>query len=105
MKRRLTTNAKLKNVFDYYNRKYFNNKLPKDWVIEFRRTHFLGYCDFDSEEIILNSSWAYRSGTKLWRATLLHEMCHLACPGTTHGKEWQQEMLRIAKLGAFNKVW
>lgn len=42
----------------------------------------------------------------MWRMTLLHEMAHMALwPDRKHGKKFTAEMLRLAQLGAFDKLW
>lgn len=49
-------------------------------------------------------------GSTRTRWTLLHEMAHLAVNirhkrSMGHGRLWQREMMRLARLGAFDNYW
>lgn len=108
------------NVYDYYNRRYFDGLLPKipvSWseVIGQRPKRYYGvYCSNSAEGKILLSS-ELKNHPKIWRMTLLHEMAHVKFRGhpkeiysisrNRHSKLWQKEMLRLAKEGAFKKLW
>ena len=101
------TRPVLERAFRSYNRKYFSNLLPNPPEVE------LGWGDIDcmgyqlGDEIVINRK--YRQWGSVWRGTLLHEMAHLKLEGekvrSDHGKEFQNEMLRLAKAGAFKKIW
>lgn len=62
----------------------------------------MGYCGED--EIAISTD--LKKGTKLWKFTLLHEMCHLKHGVTAgHGPKFEAEMLRLARAGAFEGLW
>jgi Zn-dependent peptidase ImmA (M78 family) len=112
-------------VFGQYNRYYFNGLLSKRIVVmltkfpdrshfrygkveqdvSFRRANNKGSWRHAPMAIMLNSSLR-RNEMKL---TLLHEMAHIRLNDLhishEHGPRFQQEMLRLAKAGAFRKLW
>jgi hypothetical protein len=97
---------KLKRAYRWYNRRYFGNQLPNPPDVNIRwedlGNAMMGYQLLD--EIVLNRKDRLR--TSVWRFTLLHEMLHLSLPDEpAHGKKFQAGMMRLAKAGAFRKLW
>jgi SprT-like family protein len=105
----------LKKLYREYNRRYFGGRLPDALVAfvtpaEMKRS---GLGKATCAVTCLNKKrppaiYISRNKFKTWgyiRADLLHEMCHVSKPRANHGKVFQDEMLRIAKLGAMNDVW
>ena len=108
------TRLKLINLYNTYNRKYWNNELPsiRIEIQEIRDT----YGEYTSPEtkqedcpsaytITINARLHWRNKKSL-RKTLLHEMCHHATfiknkelfwkkQILWHGKEWKAEMLKV----------
>ncbi len=97
--------AKLQSVYRYYNRRYFNNRLPKKPTLRWKDMDLMGYQQ--GHEIVLNRR--DRNRGRVWRFTLLHEMVHLGqlhIPSRrAHGREFKKEMMRLAKAGAFDRLW
>jgi len=87
----------LQRLFERYNAKYFGGRLPAYQVLQSdlygKGDH--GLCRKKQREIHLGTDL---KGMKL-RRVLLHEMAHAAANGG-HGKAWQNEMLRLAEIGA-----
>jgi len=94
----------LERTYRLFNKKYFNNSLPKDVDLSFGHTPgLLGYQL--GEEIVLSKDKAYRQGS-IWKGTLLHEMVHLkVTERADHGPKFQKEMLRLARMGALKGIW
>ena len=95
----------LEKAYRTFNRKYFGSRLlPLDEVdLRWASIRDMGY--EKGGEIVLNRRYRHREA--VWKLTLLHEMCHLALPKSKsdHGKEFQCEMLRLARAGAFKGLW
>ena len=98
---------KLRRAYEEYNRKYFENKLPEvDEVVLRWSKRELSICGYNKgDEIVINRK--DRKRDSIWKMTLLHEMCHLATEHeqALHGKLWKKEMRRLARIGAFDKIW
>jgi hypothetical protein len=95
---------KLRRAYLQYNRRYFNNELPRDAEIVWEKMPevYMGYQDGDKIAI----SAKYHEYGPLWRLTLLHECCHLKLPRRVgHGRRFQNEMRRLANEGAFDGLW
>lgn len=97
----------LKRVFDYYNARYFDGKLPSDTDVMFAPTeNCIGIAEVDHGGFIVTIDPKYAIEGRTWRLTLLHEMVHLKLyPARTHGNTFQQQMFRLAILGAFRQLW
>ena len=98
----------LEKAYRQYNRKYFGNKLPRHTDVLLRWANIPGMGYQQGDEIVINRKDRRRDS--VWRGTLLHEMVHLSLPNASphngfHGKDFQKEMLRIARLGAFENIW
>lgn len=104
------TNKQLRGWYLRYNRRYFNNELPRDLATVFVPIpDNMGGCVFQFKgahrEFI-----AIDEQTKDWdllvRFTLLHEMVHIKLPNRCgHCKHFDDEMLRLAHAGAFKGLW
>ncbi len=100
--------TRLQKTYRYYNRKYFGNVLPNPPNVKVKWGDIEPAMGLQLDnEIVINR--CHRSAQRLWRFTLLHEMEHLALDEVNtrsdHGKEFQEGMLRLAKLGAFRNLW
>lgn len=97
----------LQKTYRLFNRKYFGNKLPRN--ARLRWADLKGMMGYQrGQEIVIDRK--DRKRDSVWRGTLLHEMVHLALPdskpiGGFHGKDFQKEMMRIARLGALKGIW
>ena len=109
----------LQRQFDYYNRRYFGNKLKripvhwyrkpqrrykmtrKSWLDIAGRTY---YRDGHPSQIWLH--WKLRKCPNYAKIVLLHEMSHAALPyRIVHGPKFQQQMMKLAKKCAFKELW
>lgn len=113
----------LESLFRRYNRRYFSGRIAKTRVIAIdgkerpRNEQGLyvaagGYVlevkpgrrrsrRVYGPLILVRVGGQYDNAVKM---TLLHEMCHAVTDGN-HGRAFQREMLRLARAGAFNKLW
>lgn len=91
------TQATLQDLFNRFNQRYWFGRLPQYAVFHSDR-YAQGYCRKGQREIYINI------GIKgpLAKRLLLHEMAHAATSGG-HGKAWQAEMQRLARMGAPTK--
>lgn len=108
------TDKGLRERYDKYNKKYFGNQLPKETRVEWRQIRKSHGGDFlampsGAVGIFINPHLRKSRTEKYALLTLLHEMCHLNlwCQKIRahHGPKFQAEMKRLAKLGAFEKIW
>lgn len=98
------TNARLRRRFLYLNRRYFRSRLPHATMVQWKpMKNLMGLCMIDPPLIQLDT--AIRPWSRVWELTLLHEMAHLSTGDTSHGRRWMREMMRLARAGAFNKLW
>lgn len=111
-----TRPTRLHKLYASYNRRFFAGKLPKDAQIRWSNKPLpcdaVGMCSYDRgdglAEILVSSK--LRRWTAFAYSTLLHEMAHLSLfvGGYTrgdHGRKFQREMRRLARVGAFRKLW
>lgn len=115
-------NAYLKTLYNRYNKKFFEGKLPdiilgyatgaelKKSLKEKRSKEVLCAVTYFDEEhttiplsIVLNKEAHKYVADK--KATVLHEMAHVSKPRAGHGKVFQEEMKRLAQAGAFSDIW
>lgn len=94
-------------------RKWFRPTFPKNVQIRWaKRLKWDGYgvshwSPKDQTLYLLISRRAERGGIAILLGTILHEMAHAATfhEHEQHGKRWQREMLRLARIGAFKDIW
>ena len=117
----MTSDKWLKSHYLTFNKRYFGNKLPLDAkVIWSRKTTrkraaqlLVWTKSLVDTEIALNPMMKKLGAECRALQSLLHEMCHLHLrvlgkpPSvyTGHGRLFQNEMKRLANLGAFNRIW
>ena len=94
------TVEQLRAHFDDYRARYFPGRLRRYQVVltdRFPDDHpGEGYCDTTRNVIYVRQGM----DAQPTRRTLLHEMCHVGCPG--HGKKFQQ---RLRALAAQGEAW
>lgn len=107
------TRKKAQWLFHYYNHKYFGGKLPKYKVVfakDLLPRNLIAECN--NRRRIIRIATDIKKLACVVRATLLHEMVH-AKQGykdrrgdkVWHGPQFQKEMLKLAKMGAFKGTW
>lgn len=124
----MKSNKRLLSWFRKYNRKFWGGKLKEPFIRweklkSYREPAPLGQYRKPTKQIYLvtGKKWKLIEGRPIIalsrtlrfrnrqgqaRMTLLHEMAHAALPiRIKHGPRFQKEMLRIAKLGAFEGLW
>jgi SprT-like family len=118
--------------YKFFNKKYFYNRLPLNMRIMIMRGE--GLKASKKESLVLGSYVDAKErvvqidkGKKIFHngplillrvnfpnvliySTLLHEMAHISVRSKFpraygHGPRFHKEMLRLAKLGAFNTIW
>ena len=108
-------NKKLEALYRRLNRRYFGGRLPKGVVIGYRRKsgRFFAKSNIDGPWIWIANKLRTWARQPEW--LLLHEMAHFSVdlagvkakdrtPGM-HSRAWDAEMLRLANLGAFRRLW
>jgi hypothetical protein len=101
------TNKYLARSYAEFNRKYFQNKLPKDMAVRFMDGPECGYLSVKFDRplwIMLNKKLAWHH--MLVDMCLLHEMVHVEqAKFGGHGPRFHKRMLQLAKQGAFKNCW
>lgn len=114
--------TKLHKYFRLYNAKYFGGVLTEpvlQWAKLKHYGHFFGReintynvvtdeLDATRLELVIELAEWTRGMNNVWRLTLLHEMVHLKLHNKrckTHGKLFNDEMKRLANVGAMNGLW
>lgn len=110
-------------MFDRLNRRYFRGSLPSLPVMWHRpllsggRRTFAGQFvvmeDGEHANIIIDPKLQKRKMWSFIESTLLHEMVHAYLWNRNerpsayngHGKKFQKEMQRLARVGAFDRLW
>lgn len=96
------TDRDLKKTYSSFNRKYFDNKLPKSMVVRFGRLSYQDYGEYDPDGIITISS-SISHIAEMIMTTLLHEMAHVAVgPQAEHGMIWQSKIVELFNQGAYD---
>jgi len=116
----------LEKAYDSFNRKFFENSLPKipvRWSSTIGivgrakdATMYAAYLEPSENEpdgsIIIAEE--FKPYWEVWRTSLLHEMAHVKLrehpseitgPASRHTKVWKKEMRRLAAAGAFDALW
>jgi|SRR5579875_423972 len=123
------SSASWKKLFDYYNKKYFKSKLDNNTVViaaelapkdlrKGRKTLNFGLlvrsnklktedlCFIHPPIIVINVK--IHESLSSMALTLLHEMIHLSLAHkklrNDHGREFKNEIRRLARLGAFDSL-
>jgi len=112
------SNPYLKRLYNQYNKKYFSNRLPNLPLLfvtpgEMKKYFGVnrGCCAITcfkqgtTEPVAIYVSLNCHKSWRYVKSDLLHEMFHVARPRAEHGKAFEDEMMRIAKLGAFAGIW
>lgn len=99
--------TRTEKYFHRYNEKYFGCALPHPVIRWADLKHFGHYYQENNEHIIELAEWS-RTNNTIWRLTLLHELVHLHLRDRRcklHGRVFNNEMKRLANIGAFNGLW
>ena len=100
--------TRLKRRYLRLNWLYFGNRLPLDTQVKWHRmrgddSDSAAFVEFDDPPTICVSK-ELRAWPRIAEFSLLHEMVHLDS-GAEHGARWQRGMRRLARVGAFAKLW
>jgi len=104
--------SQLELSYRIYNEEYFDNRLPREVIIYWDAS--LGVDELgvtsrsqSTEQFVVRLSLNLQFSEALTRMVLLHEMVHIKLWGVTrgHGQPFQDEMLSLAKKGAFQNLW
>lgn len=99
----------LEEKYAEYNKKYFSGQLPKI-PVRWGRTGKDHAAEFwhDPIQIVIHPTMRRFGLGKYSSILLLHEMVHVKLRNikcTDHGKKFQDEMKRLADIGAFKPLW
>jgi len=99
----------LRSWYAEYNEQYFQNKLPKNVVIDLNlRTGNMASTSFPKfEKYHISFDPHYVASQRAGRITLLHEMCHIKTWGEieeVHGPRWRACMLEVDMQGEFRDI-
>jgi hypothetical protein len=103
-------NRDLLLAYKVFNKKFFNNRLPKDMPCRFvKMKGALGQTHLDPQTwrpaYIAIASKLSGSHRVVW-GTLIHEMVHVANPTKRgHGPWFEKTMIDLAKRHAFRGLW
>jgi hypothetical protein len=113
------TNKDLKNLYRWHNKKHFGNRLPDavwvGWHETVNKKHAAEFVSFKdgSFAIFLKPKLKKLGTTSYAHSCLLHEMvhCKLMMDGKRpsvyngHDRLFQNEMKRLANIGALKSLW
>jgi len=103
------TTGEMQDIFDTYNREYWDGKLPKT-VIVWTGLPKQRYGETEKQtdgSFIIRLDVIKNKEQNVAKTTLLHEMCHVKTYGkdkTDHGDRWHAELHRIMLEGAFDDI-
>lgn len=111
------TEKQLQSAYKTYNKKFFDGKLPSDVPVKY--VDMTGTSDCGLSTMFANGGLVLQviyldSRLKefdiITRFSLLHEMCHIKLHRVSteldaHGKDFNDEMIRLAFRGAFKGIW
>jgi hypothetical protein len=110
----LMRTSDLRYWYNWYNKKYFKNKLPKTLSVHYGKLkrNRLGIVCFLIKNWVpveLVVSQKFRTGLgsdDLAIATMLHEMVHISIGGKErkHGPRFRKEVKRLSRAGALDKL-
>ncbi len=114
----MASDPQLRRWYLKFNDHWFGGELPHDTEVFWEpASGYLGQtcevrgCDVDGaetgkSEVLIRIDPTLRFSSAMAQLTLMHEMVHVKlAPYWGHGKRFNNEMLRLAKLGAFNGRW
>lgn len=104
----MLSDKQLRRWYREYNQRWFSGELPESIDILYAPiTGCLGdVIDCPAEDFIIRINPQCAFDTRMVRMILLHEMAHVAVwPYAWHGGKFQDEMQRLAALGAFKGLW
>lgn len=108
----MRSNPQLHRLYRRLNRKWFSNKLPHDtivaWEPRLNRIPIQAQLVDEDEPLVILHNPHLRHLTNLVEFNMLHEMAHIATlnkESDDHGPRFQREMMRLARAGAFERIW
>jgi hypothetical protein len=109
----LASDPQLRRWYASFRRRYFSNRLPLPSEIEIFYDAMPGLqaeCDDEdmphNGEFIVRINRAWKEHPEVAKLWLLHEMAHMHLwPYSDHGKQFQDEMKRLALADAFKRLW
>jgi hypothetical protein len=111
----MSSDPALRRAYLKFNDTWFAGKLPPNVVVFWEPANGNLAETFEFEtlestggepELGIRIDPTLRFAARLWKFTLLHEMCHVKTYSYLgHGKKFKKEMLRLANAGAFDNLW
>lgn len=102
------SNRSLRLVYNKWNAQYFQGQLPQDIQLLWEPVNGNAIAEFDmsKEPWVIRLDPSLRFSPSMWKMALLHEMVHTKlAPNRQHAKRFQDEMMALAKQGAFRSLW
>lgn len=102
----LLCDRQLRRWYRELNAKWFDGHLLDVDLLYAPHQGCSGTADQDRVGNIILINPAYALDARTVKLTLLHEMAHISLwPYRWHGEKFQEEMQRLAQLGAFKRIW
>ena len=103
------TETDLKTWYTFYNEVYFDGKLPNDTILrlaDMQEEGFMGLTQHVDGTFLITIDPAFNPAEREARATLLHEMVHVAVfpEFFSHGPRWHVRLRRLIVDGAFDDL-
>lgn len=97
------SHIQLRRRYNYYNRKYFDGKLPTDIEIIWAPCDDAnGKVDWIGNKPIIKIDPSLQGQPKFTNIILLHEVAHVSHPRAHHGKVFKDEIKRLIDAGAYD---
>lgn len=110
----MDSDRQLKRAYLRFNRRFFGGQLPHDTVVYWQPLSgddgaSCPVWEVAHNKFVITIDPRWSASKWVWQMILIHECAHLhlwrKSPRHQHGKVFQQEMLRLAMIGAFKGVW
>jgi hypothetical protein len=92
----------LLGFYETYNEEFFQNKLPRNTVVDWSETdsHLMARVRETNGVFHIGLNLKFSSANRIARLMILHEMCHIKYFDDSHGPLWRGCMLTLEMEGA-----
>lgn len=102
----MKSDRQLKRAYNHYNRKYFNGELPDVFIFWEAASSDLANITEENGVYVMRLDPGLSFSARHWKMAIIHEQAHLKIGiDEGHNKKFHNEMLRLAHLGAFVRLW
>ncbi|HXQ38134.1 MAG TPA: SprT-like domain-containing protein [Anaerolineales bacterium] len=103
------TTTQLHAQYEQDNERFFNNRLPKNTIIDYGETdpQYMATTSLAGNTFRISFNPVYAKSERLDEYLLFHEACHIVTwrHGVDHGPEWRTCMLKIDVQGGFREIF